>query len=223
MHAMLDAAAGNADTVLALGRRLRSDVAHAAGAGTLIVSGTATSTRHTLDLIDPETGADRAVDVDWRSALDIQPRLTRPRPYGYLLPASETVAAKHLVGLGATVMRIEAALDADGERYRITRMQETRKDDVRRNDEDTPTANIVQIATVTEPTHVTARAGDYYVPMDQPLANVIAAALEPDTQSSYAANHLLTLPRADGAMAAYLPLYRLPARVTIATVVWDGR
>jgi hypothetical protein len=223
MHAMLDAAAGNADTVLALGRRLRSDVANAAGNGTLIVSGTATPTRHTLDLVDPETGADRAVEVDWRSALEIQPRLTRPRPYGYLLPASETAAAQHLVGLGATVMRIEAALDADGERYRITRMQETRKDDVRRNDEDTPTANIVQIATVTEPMHVTARAGDYYVPMDQPLANVIAAALEPDTQSSYAANHLLTLPRAEGAMAAYLPLYRLPARVTTATVVWDGR
>ena len=44
-------------------------------------------------------------------------------------------------------------------------------------------------------TRVAARSGDFYVPLDQPLANVIAAALEPETQSSYAANRVLGLPR----------------------------
>jgi len=29
------------------------------------------------------------------------------------------------------------------------------------------------------------------VPLDQPLANLVLAALEPDTQSSYVANHIL--------------------------------
>jgi len=32
------------------------------------------------------------------------------------------------------------------------------------------------------------KAGSYYVPLDQPLANLAIAALEPDTQNSYYAN-----------------------------------
>jgi len=72
---------------MALGRRLRREVASAAGTGTLVVAGAPTATRHTLDLVDPVSGEDRAVEVDWRSALEIRPRLARPRPYGYVLPA----------------------------------------------------------------------------------------------------------------------------------------
>ena len=34
-------------------------------------------------------------------------------------------------------------------------------------------------------------AGSYYVPLNQPLANLAVAALEPDTQSSYFANRLI--------------------------------
>jgi hypothetical protein len=33
--------------------------------------------------------------------------------------------------------------------------------------------------------------GSYYVPLNQPLGNLVLAALEPDTQSSYFANQLL--------------------------------
>jgi len=120
------------------------------------------------------------------------------------------------------VLVLSGALDVDGERYRITRAQEARKDDVRRNEEDTPPASIVQLATETEPARIAAHAGDFYVPLDQPLANVIAAALEPDTQSSFAANRLLTLPPGGGDAPAYLPLYRLPGALAVPTVVWDG-
>ena len=222
MHAMLDAAAANADAVLALERRLRQEVAATAGHGTLVVTGAASPSTHTLDLVDPETGVDRAVDVEWRSALDIKARLTRSRPFGYVLPASESAAARRLVDLGATVVRLDDAAAVAGERYRITRAQESRKDDVRRNDEDVP-SRIVQIATSTEPASVALRTGDYFVPLDQPLANVIAAALEPDTQSSYAANHLLTLPALVEGTPAFLPLYRVSAPLPVAGVVWDGR
>jgi hypothetical protein len=34
-------------------------------------------------------------------------------------------------------------------------------------------------------------AGSYYVPLNQPLANLAVAALEPDTQNSYFANRLI--------------------------------
>ena len=221
MHSLLDSTAANAEAVLALGRQLRRDVAAAAGAGELIVAGTATMERHTLELIDPETGADRNVDVAWRSALQIEVRQKRARPFGYLLPATETDAARRLAHLGATVLRLSHDTQIDAERYRITRVDEAKKDDVRRNDEE-GIANIVQIRTATEPARVTVRRGDFYVPLDQPLANVIAAALEPETQSSYAANRVLTLPEAAAGQAAYLPLLRLQAELKTPAVIWES-
>ena len=51
---------------------------------------------------------------------------------------------------------------------------------------------------------------------------MIAAALEPETQSSYAANRLLNLPKADASQAVFLPLYRLPAKLKATALVWDG-
>ena len=222
MRSMLDSTAANADALLVLGRRLRRDVAAAAGTGELVVSGAATPTRHTLDLVDPETGADKSVDVEWRNALEIQVRQKRARPFGYLLPASERQAATGLSNLGATVLRLSRDAVIDVERYRITRAEEAKKEDVRRNDEDS-TSNVLQIATVTEPARVSAKAGDYYVPLDQPLANVIAAALEPETQSSYAANRVLSLPpKLAAGEPTFLPLYRVPTRIESGAVAVVG-
>jgi hypothetical protein len=221
MNAMLDSAAANGPELTALVRRLRADVAAAAGSGDLIVAGAATPTRHTLELVDPETGADRNVEVDWRSALDIQVRQQRARPYGYVLPAAEAEAAARLARLGVTVLRVQRDTTVDAERYRITRLQESKKEDVRRNDEDGATS-VVQITALLEPARLTVKAGDFYVPMDQPLANLIAAALEPETQSSYAANRVLTLPAADALRPAYLPLYRMPKALAVPVVVWEG-
>ena len=34
-------------------------------------------------------------------------------------------------------------------------------------------------------------AGSFYVPLNQPRANLAVAALEPDTQNSFFANHLI--------------------------------
>ncbi len=217
MNSMLDSAAANAPELIALVRKLRADVAAAAGTGELVVVGAATMSRHTLELVDPATGADRNVDVDWRSALDMQVRQKLSRPYGYLLAASEGEAAMRLARLGATVLRVQRESTVDAERYRITRLQESKKEDVRRNDEDSA-ANVVQITTLVEPARLVIKAGDFYVPMDQPLANVIAAALEPETQSSFAANRVLSLPPPPE--GAFLPLYRLPSALAVPARVY---
>ena len=82
--------------------------------------------------------------------------------------------------------------------------------------------NVVRLETAVEPARVAAKAGDFYVPLDQPLANVIAAALEPETQSSYAANRVLTLPQIGVDRPTYLPLYRLPAAVQLSSVIWEA-
>ena len=221
IHSILASTASNADALLALVRQVRKDVANAAGTGEIVVSSAASTTTHTLDLVDPQTGLDRQVEVDWRSALEIQTRLKRSRPGGYLLLASESRAARRLRQLGVTVLQLAEDASVDVERYRITRAEESKKDDVRRNEEE-GSAGVVQIATATEAATVAAHRGDFYVPLDQPLANVIAAALEPETQSSYAANRLLNLPKADVGQAAFLPLYRLPAKLKATALVWDG-
>jgi hypothetical protein len=219
MNAFLDTAAQNGESLLAGLRAIRREVAAEAGRGDLIVSGVATPKRHTLTMIDPETGSDKQVEVAWRDALELQIRLKRPRPYGYVLAASEAAAARHLRELGATVMRIVSDARIEVQRYRMTSREEAKKEDVRRNDEDA-TPNVIRITTATESAQVVVRAGDFYVPMDQPLANVVSAALEPETQSSFASNRLLTLP-APGA-DPLLPLYRLSEPLKAPVVARDG-
>jgi hypothetical protein len=219
MNSMLDSAAANGPELMALVRKIRADVAAAAGTGELVVTGAATMTRHTLELIDPDTGANKNVDVDWRSALDMQVRQKRTRPYAYLLAASEGEAAMRLAHLGVAVLRVQQDTTVDAERYRITHLQESKKEDVRRNDED-GAANVVQITTLVEPARLTIKAGDFYVPMDQPLANVIAAALEPETQSSYAANRVLSLPPSRPHPTGILPPHRLPAALAVPVRVY---
>jgi len=221
MNSMLDSAAANGRELAAMIRQLRASVAAAAGRGELIVAGAATLTRHTLELVDPESGADKNVEVDWRSALEIQVLQKRSRPSGYVLPASEAEAATRLAHLGVIVLRVKQDASAEGERYRITRLQEAKREDVRRNDDD-GAANVVQITTQVEPARLAVKSGDFYVPMDQPLANIIAAALEPDTQSSYAANRVLTLPTGDAPLPEFLPLYRLPNALALPVVVYES-
>lgn len=63
-------------------------------------------------------------------------------------------------------------------------------------------------------------AGAFYVPLDQPLANLIIAALEPEPQSSYVSNRLVSLPAT--AAPRLLPLYRVTAPLKVPMVVWDG-
>ena len=44
----------------------------------------------------------------------------------------------------------------------------------------------------TVPALIDMKAGSYYVPLDQPLANLVVAALEPDTQNSFFANRIVS-------------------------------
>ena len=222
IHSILDSTARDADALLALGRRVRQEVVVAAGTGDVVVSGVATAGRHVLEMIDPQTGADKPVEVEWRSALEIDAKQKRSRPFAYVLAGSEASAATRLRALGVSVLRLAENLELDIERYRVTAVGETKKDDVRRNDED-GTPDILRITTETEVARVPLHVGDFYVPLDQPLANVVVAALEPEPQSSYAANRLLTVPKWDPANRVYLPLYRLPLRLRAAMTSWDGQ
>ena len=218
--AILDITARNAAAILALEKQARGEITAAAGHGEVVVAAAAAPGRHQIVMLDPETGADKTVDVDWSDALDIRPTVKRARPYGYLLPASQAPAAERLRNLGVTVLRIDGAGTADVERFRITGASVAKKDDVRRNDDDAG-IRIVKLTTVIERATVPVQAGDFFVPLAQPLANVVIAALEPDTQSSYASNYALTYPGPRD-RDRYVRASRVMSPFTTATTPWAG-
>ncbi len=219
-NALIDITARNAAAILALEARARDEIAAAAGQGEVVVAATATPGRNTLVMLDPETGADKEVEVEWSNALEIRPTLLRARPYGYLLPASQASAADRLRNLGVTVLRVDGEGTADVERFRIAGATVARKDDVRRNDDDGG-IRVVNLKTVVERTTLRVRPGDFFIPLGQPLANVAVAALEPDTQSSYAANYALTFPGPRDP-DRYVRVARVMAPLNTSMARWDG-
>jgi hypothetical protein len=218
-NAVLDATAGNAAEIRAIVRSARDDVVAAAGKGEVVVATAQTTGRHSLVLLDPESGADRSVDVDWVSALEIRPVRVRARPYGYLLPASQLKAALRLRSLGATVLRVERDGSAEIERFRIVNAALARKEDVPPNDEE-PSIRAVNLDVAVERTSAPVRAGDFYVPLAQPLGSAIVAALEPDTPTSYAANYVLAYP-GPRERERLVPAYRVVAPLGLPTGAWS--
>jgi hypothetical protein len=198
----------------------RDEIAAAAGQGEVVVAASATPGRNTLVMLDPETGADKEVEVEWSNALEIRPTLLRARPYGYLLTASQASAAARLRNLGVTVLRVDGEGTADVERFRIAGATVARKDDVRRNEDDGG-IRVVNLKTVIERTTLRVRPGDFFIPLGQPLANVAVAALEPDTQSSYAANYVLTFPGPRDP-DRYVRVARVMTPLNASMARWDG-
>ena len=76
-----------------------------------MVSGVATPGKNVLDMIDPQTGVDKKVEVDWRSALEIDVKQKRSRPFGYVLASSEAIAASRLLALGVSVLLLAESVE----------------------------------------------------------------------------------------------------------------
>lgn len=146
------------------------DVASQACKGQLTVVTQAQQTQRDVVMLDPHTGADKTVRAAWRSSLDLRPTLQRPRPCGYWLSPHSDVAVERLRLLGVQVQRVaeQAPVLSDG----YTASNTDAKFSVTR-------------------TAIDATPGSYYISMNQPLAHVAAAALEPDTPYSYVANGVI--------------------------------
>src|SRR3989344_5755103 len=82
------------------------DVSAQACRDQVVVEAAATPTQRELDFLDPETGADRSIRVDWNSSLTLRPTKTRARPCGYWLSAGSNAAVERLKMLGLQVMRV---------------------------------------------------------------------------------------------------------------------
>lgn len=155
----------------------------------VVVEAAATPTQRDLTFLDPDTGADRAIRVEWNSSLTLRTIKSRPRPCGYWLAAGSTAAVERLKLLGLQVMRVAESGSMLAETYRETSRETTNRQDVIGTI--AGSSDIVRVQVSTVRSAVDAPAGSFYVPLNQPRANLAVAALEPDTQNSYFANHLI--------------------------------
>ncbi len=168
-------------------RQLRDDadaaVAARACRGGVAIEVAMTPGTRALEMLDPLTGADVVVDVAWSSALRLPPRRERARPCGYWLGADQAEAVARLRLLGVRVDTLPAPRELAGERYVAVA-------EGRRPDADGGTV-LRRVAVSLEAVALSAPPGSHLVPLDQPLAHLAVAALEPDGPDSYFAHGLV--------------------------------
>lgn len=213
METLLRTTAANAMEVAALTNASARQVSLSACAGSYVVESDATRTTRSLAFYDPTSATEKNVEVPWRSALDMRTLRTRPRACGYILDASQEDAAGRLRALGVVVERFTQPAKAQVEGFRIMKQERAARADGRGAIDDGE--GIVRLSVQTEATTADIPAGAFYVSLGQPLANLVAAALEPDSQNSFAANRLLPI------QGETLPLLRVMAPPATALVVWD--
>ena len=138
-----------------------------------------TPSEYALPMLDPQTGAIRRVTVAWESALELRVVKTRPRACGYWLAPGETEAVRRLRLLGVEVMQVELAGEMRGETYRETgRDAATGQGGTR-------------LRVQTQPVLLDVPPGSFFVSLEQPLANLAIAVLEPESPAGYAANGVI--------------------------------
>lgn len=155
---------------------LDKEVSAQACKGNAVVQAALTPAQYDLVMLDPLSGADKTITVDWDSALALQTLKSRARPCGYWLSAASSTAVERLRLQGLQVLRMQEPSALLGDSYRETS-----------HGQGTPDVHSVALVRGV----IDAPSGSYYLPLSQPLANLAIAALEPDTQSSYLSNQLI--------------------------------
>ena len=185
---MLGSTAQRASELGQLRPYLDKEVSAKACRGNALVQVAPTPAQYDLLMLDPATGNDKIVIVDWDSTLALQPVKSRVRPCGYWVSAESAEAIERLRLQGVKVQKVLEQSALLGDSYReVSRAAAPGFDGNLSSAAAAPIkVNVTLVRGV-----IDAAAGSYYVPLNQPLANLAIAALEPDTSSSYFANHLL--------------------------------
>ena len=189
MVSVLQSTANRAEQLGQLRSFIDREVSSQACRTKAIVAANSTSAQYELTMLNPTTGADKKVSVDWNSALELQTLKSRVRPCGYWLSAASTAAVERLQLLGVQVMRVVDAGTVLGDLYRASIQKIKVRQNLRGSTADAQHATVTDVELVRGV--VDTPQGSFYVPLGQPLGNLVLAALEPDTQNSYFANHIL--------------------------------
>jgi len=208
LKSILASAAAHADALMALKRETDAQTANSACRGDVVVLAAQTPEQREILMLDPVTGADKAVRVQWFSSLTLRPVVTRPRPCGYWLAAGADDAVQRLQALGVRVQRLRAATTLQAEAWRETSRVEGARPDVRGALDDGHAVRLVQVAT--DASTLAVQAGSWYLSLAQPLAALAVAALEPDSPNSFFANRVLADLAAAARVTAVPPAEALP-------------
>ena len=161
---------------------LDKEVASQACKGQAMIEAANTPAQYDLQMLDPVTGADKTVIVEWESALALRALRSRVRPCGYWLSGTSKPVVERLRLHGVKVLQVGEPSSLLGDIYREMQRAGSAPQGV------APARTEVSLVRGV----IDAPVGSYYVPLSQPLANLAIAALEPDTQSSYFAKRLLS-------------------------------
>jgi enamine deaminase RidA (YjgF/YER057c/UK114 family) len=179
---VLGNAAAHAADLVKLRQFVDRDVAAAACQGEAVIEAAPTPSEHALAMLDPDTGAVRLITVAWDSTLELRVLRSRPRPCGYWLAASESDAVRRLRLLGIEVQQLDEGGEVRGETY----------SEIGRDLAPAAAADAARHLRVqTAPVLLDVVAGGYYVSLEQPLANLAIAALEPESPAGYAAHGVI--------------------------------
>ncbi|HZW72349.1 MAG TPA: M14 family metallocarboxypeptidase [Caldimonas sp.] len=184
---VLTSAARHADDLVKLRQFVERDTIAQACRGDVVLEAAPTPSEYTTQVLDPTTGDVRRLTVSWQSALQLRALKTKPRPCGYWLAESETEAVRRLRLLGIDVQRLDELGELRGESYRLV-AREPLGPDAAASSPGAATRLKVQ----TLPTLLDVPIGSYYVSLEQPLANLAVAVLDPESPAGFAANGVIT-------------------------------
>lgn len=145
--------------------------------GEAVVLASAVAAQYDLQVLDPLSGTDKVINVDWDSSLALNRISVRSRPCGYWLSATASPAVDRLLMHGVKVQKVQerGAVLADSFRDSAAGSSPGGTPASVR-----PSRGLLDIP-----------RGSFYVPLSQPLANLVIAALEPDTPFSYSTQRLV--------------------------------
>ncbi len=193
--AVIEAAAQDGPALLRMQRDAGAAAAALACSGNMAVAVRQTAQRRSLSFLDAKTGEPRDVDVLWRSSHQLDLQRERTRPCGYLIGADQEGAVQRLRELGIEVATVGAHLPPqlwDVEDFVVEAEAAGQRQDARGAIGDSQ-GDIRVLRVQTQPRQLVPAPGSHYVTLNQPLAALVSAALEPDTQNSFAANRLLAI------------------------------
>ena len=193
--AVIEAAAEDGFALVRMQREAGAIDAGSACRGNIAVVVRQTEQRRTLSFLDAKSGEPRDVDVLWRSSKRLVTERERARPCGYLISPDQHRAVQRLRMLGIEVTTLGATPQQtawDVEEFVLEAEAAGQRQDARGAISDSQ--NSIRVLRVqTKPSQLVPVPGSFYVTLNQPLAALVSAALEPDSQNSFAANRLLAV------------------------------
>lgn len=153
--------------------------------GSIIVRHHVETERVTLPMVDPVTGAARAIETTMGNSKRITVAAARPWPAGYVLLPEAKSGVAEVRALGAATCIVSSMVEVDAEMFEV---HDRGPADVRAINPD------ATVKAVVRPVRVVIPAGSVFVPATQAAGRRIALALEPDAPGSLVAVDIIRTP-----------------------------